>query len=252
MQNFLIFTNLIDYIKAGNFLLVDSSFNKHWNGPDNRESYIENLKRQPADWYYRNNSVNYTFNRHGYRTYDFKKINWRESIVIFGCSNVLGTGLTDSDTLSAQLEKIINRPVINMGINGSSIEFSLYNSIILNQSYPTPKAVVQLWTGANRTIYFNKRSVETYGPWNMVRKNYVDHWNKDSTHGRVHALFANMISKQIWSNKTRYYEATFFFDTMKLLNCDYFSPKDLARDLTHPGRETIKEVANKIALELKL
>jgi hypothetical protein len=70
---------------------------------------------------------------------------------MFGCSFIFGIGVTDEHTVPYFLEKLSGRPVINMGIPGSSIQTSLHNSIILNDSeYPIPKAVVNMFTDLNR------------------------------------------------------------------------------------------------------
>jgi hypothetical protein len=252
MYNQLLFNTVPGLIKKKKFLLVDSYNGKYFNGIDSKELFNENLKIQPQDWYYRSNKVCYTFNKQSYRTRDFKTIDWANSIVIFGCSHVCGQGVDDSDTISSQLEKITGIPVINMGIIGSSITFSLYNSIILNEAHSAPKAVIQLWTSSNRTIYFNKKSVNNYGPWNLEKNNYMDLWSKSQSHGHTHALFASLISKQIWLSKTQYYEASFFEDTAKILDCDLLAIQDYARDLTHPGRETLKNVAIEITKKIKI
>jgi len=146
--------NLKDYIslysvetliKKKQFIPM-KTFSSEWQGTDSKELYLENLQKQPLDWYYRNNRVKYTLNSKGYRTEEFKKIDWAESVVMFGCSMVYGTGVTDEDTISHNLSKIIDRPVINMGVGGSSISFSLHNSLILNSFYPTPKAILKWFT----------------------------------------------------------------------------------------------------------
>lgn len=210
---------------------------------DSRELYQKNLNTQPIDWYYRKSQVTYTVNKHKYRTTEFKNIDWTNSIVVFGCSIVFGVGLTDDDTIDKRLSSLLNVPVINMGMPGSSIQLSWFNSIIL-KNIGNPLAVVQLWTGLERTCYFNKRSVDWYGSWNLQKNNYMDIYNKDPSHGKVHAMMASLTNKKLWN---RYYEASFFDDTSKTLNCDKFAMVDYARDLLHPGRETTKLAAEKIA-----
>lgn len=252
MQNFLIFDSLPSLIKSGEFLLIDGFIDKNFSGTDSEKLFQENLKTQPTEWIYRTKPVRYTINKKGYRTVKFEKIDWKNSVVIFGCSNTFGVGLDDADTISAQLSRLINRPVINMGVGGSSILFSLYNNVILSSYYPTPKAVVNLWTSLDRTVYFYNKSIRSYGPWNFEKNNYMDLWSEDLAHGKVNSLFSSMICKQLWKGKSSYYEASFFPETTKLLDCEILKITDLARDLTHPGIESTKNAAYTIAKNLNL
>jgi len=251
MQNFLIFKTIPKLIKQGKFLPVDSEVNSLFSGTDTEELFQKNLKTKPENWKYRSAPVRYTYNKDCYRTRNFNEIDWNKSIVIFGCSNVFGVGVDDSETISTYLESITNRPVINMGVGGSSITYSFHNSIILKANYPMPLAVVHLWTDYSRTVYYYRNSLKSYGSWNMEENNYMDLWSKSEHHGMTHALFASLSSKQLWEN-TRYYEASFFSDTAKLLGCDRLKTVDRARDDSHYGCKTLKLTAERIAEKLNL
>lgn len=253
MQNY--FNNVIkpipESIKSGEFLPIDSFITREFSGADTEILYQENLKTKPQDWYYRNNPVTYTVNERGYRTLPFDKIDWKESVVIFGCSTVFGVGVDDTDTISSCLSKLINRPVINLGVGASSITYSLHNSIILSSNYPTPAAVVQLWTLYDRTVYYYRDKVKNHGPWNIVPNNYMDKWTEEASHAQAHAVFASMISKQLWKN-TRYYEASYFLETAECLGCDQLTILDKARDDMHFGPKTSMATAEKIANNLDI
>lgn len=218
MQKELIFKKFTNYIKDGNFLL-------HSN--DNKD------KR-------------YKLNSHGYRTQEFDDIDWENAVVIFGCSNVYGVGLEEDETICSQLSKEINRPVVNMVVPGPSMQYSLYNSVILNEFYPTPHSVVQIWTMPERTVEFSRYNVHQYGTWNIEKNSYMDLWSKSKTNVDVSALFCSMISKQIWESKTNYTEISFFPKTSYLLKCDFIRTIDVARDNLHPGVQTAKKTALKI------
>lgn len=249
MTNF----NLISSIKDNKFLPVNTSniFNK-FVGTDNESSFKKNLAVQPNDWVYRSKPVNYNLNKDFYRTYEFETIDWTNSIVIFGCSCVFGVGLDEEDTLSRQLSKLLNKPVINIGVPASGIFYSLYNSIILSEGYPTPQAVVHLWTDYDRSTYFKKQEIINGGPWNMKLGDYTDAWTQNPYNTKTHAVFASKISKQMWQEKTKYYEASFFRKTAELIECDYIDFNADARDFMHPGIDSIYNAAVKIAENLKL
>jgi len=243
-------TVLIEKIRKGQFLTVDtSSINKNFAVSDTEELFNHNLKIMPQDWFYRTNPVNYTVNSQGYRTEEFEKIDWAQSVVIFGCSTVFGTGVSDDHTIDYFLSKILGIPVINLGVASTSIAYSLHNSLILSEYYPTPKAVVNLWTEYSRTAYYLDNRVDNKGVW--TEDHFTQEWLHYDSNSATHAIFAQMTSHLLWKNKSAYYEASFFPGTAILFHCDHLPVFDQARDLIHYGRKTNKMIAEKIAYNLK-
>lgn len=231
-----------------------------WFDQDTEDLYKKNLKYQPNDWYYRNKKIEYNLNSAGYRTREFTQINWSKSIVIFGCSCLFGVGNAEEDTITGQIEKITGIPTINLGVPGSSSTFSLHNAAILNDSYPTPKAIVNLWTSPFRCPYYTEDRVMQCGNWNYDRFKIGYHWNVDKNHASMNLKLNSMISKQLWQFKTLYYELSMFSTTAKYLECDFVKQVDNARDIrkengaiiAHPGKITNKITAEKIIKSLGL
>ena len=222
---------------------------------DSKELFKQNLKTQPEDWYYRTHPVRYTLNSLGYRTKEFDDIDWKESIVMFGCSFVFGIGVTDECTIPYFLEKLSGRPVINMGIAGSSIQTALHNSIILNDSeYPTPKAIVNMWTGLDRYQLYRNNFVEHRGTWS----NSNDKFQTSDNMIPFNLMNIKMI-RNLWKNKTIYYECNFWNWQQQLVNkldkeiyCEFFEcDGGLARDFSHNGTDTNFEIAKGIYEKLK-
>jgi hypothetical protein len=229
-----------------------------FEGSDKKSTLNENLKTQPEDWYYRNHRVKYTLNSQGYRTQEFDDIDWSESVVIFGCSYIFGTGVTDEHTISYFLEKILNRPVVNMGIGGSSIQVAFHNSIIMEKKYSPPKAVIYVWTSLTRnTIYTKDDGIIHSGEWNNkeLEFNYVD----IVTHNLLNILYI----RDLWKDKTKMIEYSPFKQTKNVIET-VFSDKtnpmilnlpdknlDRARDLRHHGFKTNLMIAKEIAEQLK-
>lgn len=233
-------------LSKNKFLPHDTYLHSKWSGTDNKERFEENLKSQSPDWFYRTHSVAYTLNSSGYRAPEFKTIDWCNSVVMFGCSNVYGTGLDDEDTISNQLSKIIGHPVINMGSIGSSMAFALHNSVVLHDLCSTPAGVVYIWPSHNRCLEYRRNSVFHHGPWSMEENGFMDVLTRNPNHTEVSALLTQKIAKALWRGKTKLYEAT-FSDDSKFLNCETLQYLDVARDLWHPGRLSAIEAANKIA-----
>jgi hypothetical protein len=240
---------------------------------DTKELFEQNLKTQSEDWYYRTHPVKYTLNSLGYRTKEFDDIDWKESIVMFGCSFVFGTGVTDEHTIPYFLEQLSGRPVINMAVGGASIQTTLHNSIILNDSkYPTPKAVVHMISGLNRYQLYKDNSIHHIGEWNRPTNDQFS----DSTNTLSFNLMNIKMIRNLWKNKTIYYEGTLHdyegtfssawatFNQEKLINklddkiCCHSPPLqciafeyDKARDLDHPGQIYNSKVAEEIYKKIK-
>lgn len=242
----------IERLKFFDVLYPGCTSDPGFHGLDNRETYEKNLQTCPENWHYRNKDIKYTLNSLGYRAPEFDQIDWKESVVIFGCSMVFGIGIDDSETMSAQLENILGRPVINMGVGGSSITFALHNSIILKNICPKPYAVIQIWSGIDRTVYYGK-NLRHIGPWVLPQDSagrFFHSWSEHGDNGLVHALMANMASRHLWSN-TRYIEASMFGTTSAAINCKQLGLGiDRARDMQHPGPKTVRNVACILAKDL--
>jgi hypothetical protein len=240
-------------LRQSKFLPFNSSKGApDWNETDTKELFENSLKRQSANWIYRNKEVRYTVNSEFYRTKEFNDIQWNDSIVIFGCSNVYGVGLDDTDTISSKLQNITGLPTVNLGANGTSMTYNFHNSVILSQGYPTPKAVVYIWPDYYRTIEYFEDSLVNYGQWNTEKNNISGAWIQNNAHARSTSILIHMAAKSIWEGKTKAYYSSFSKDTSKLLGCDNFLYIDRARDILHPGIKSAEIAAERIAKGLNL
>jgi hypothetical protein len=256
------FNTTFEKIKKNIFLYNSSDTNKLWQETDSKKNFKKNKKKLGDSWHYANKEVYYNFNSNGYRTKEFNNINWGESIVIFGCSLVFGVGLAEDETITYQLSKILKKNVINMGVPGSSVEFNLYNNLILKKGYPSPLAVVNLWTNIERTTQYNEYKVLDLGEWNFKQSKFDRFKNfilndviKNNQTCTINGYFNMLMTKLLWdSNKIEYYEASFFENTAKIHNIDFLSTQivDQARDCLHPGPKTAKLTAEFIAKKLNV
>lgn len=215
---------------------------------DDYETYQKSLKIESENWYYRSNPVRYTLNSHGYRTKEFKDIDWENSVVIFGCSRIFGTGVDDSHTIPTYLEKLLGIPVINMGMSGTSIQFALHNSLMLYQKYGPPKAVLYGMTGIGRYLYYQRSHVN-----NSCK--YEDKVVEDAIDHLIPFNLVNVeLIRNLWKDKCKYYEFSLFPTTSKILGCDLYSPilGDYARDKSHSGRKSNELIAQSLYKKLQL
>ena len=154
---------LIDLCNTDNFYPVYDKF----SGLDSESNFKINLVNQPTDWIYRTKEVRYTLNSQHYRCESFDKIDWSNSILIFGCSITFGVGVDDEDTISARLQQHTDFKVVNLGAGASSQQFSLYNNILLKNNNIKPKAIIHLWTDSFRTFTVDEHyNIIHNGPWN--------------------------------------------------------------------------------------
>lgn len=220
----------------------------YWDGgPDNKKLWKKNCFQKGKTWYYYNKNekhISYVRNEFGFRERPIDEIDWSNSIVLFGCSVVEGIGNTLDDTIAKNLERMLDMPVLNFGISGGGIDLSCINSLILHNSYPTPKAVVQLWSGIGR--YSNFLSPTESKNYHPTRKDYsAEYFWEERNKYYVEA------DRTLWSGKTIYYQGSTFLQTAKDLNVTFYDELDTGRDLDHPGPKTNKSIAEDIAENLK-
>jgi hypothetical protein len=242
-----------------NFFLPKGKTKYCW--PDEEDEYLKNLETQPQDWRYREKEVFYTFNSHGYRCEkEFDEIDWKNAIVVFGCSMVFGQGVSDDETLPYFLGKLYNREVVNLGVPSSSNEFILDNAIRMKNKYGVPFAMVMMWTLSNRLPYYGEKSLKHLGVWGNLESNQIGHsdynslvnnlfYDKSNEFNRTYNTI--QIGREIFADKTNYFDGSFFCETAHYGKCyDRFGFKNGARDLVHAGPEDLEKIANDIKIIL--
>jgi len=227
-------------------------FNFYWG--DDEKSFLKNLKVRKDNWHYSDKKVEYTLNSYGYRTKEFNEINWKESIVIFGCSIIFGEGVSDDETLSYFLEKFSGRNVINMGVSGCSNQFILDTILVLIKKYGYPYSVIVAWTGIARTPFYNFNGVNHLGHWvDESDKNMVELYRimyTEDTHAVITSKNIIENVRLLLKNNTKYIDCSFIKDNSYYTNLLLFDIIDKARDLGHPGHKTFEKSANRLFLLL--
>lgn len=214
---------------------------------------MDNINFLPGNNHFNSsNKDRITVNNCGYRAPSFEKINWQDSIVIFGCSVVFGTGLEEKDTISSHLSRLLNVDVINLGVPGSSIFHSTNNQLALREKNILPRVVINLWTSIYRHTYFFKKQPANLGPWTEDLKlgknmtHFYSIWCAEEQNVKSNALFHYRSASTFW-DQTKHIQATFFEDTSKLFNIPYCSIDDFADDGYHPGPATAAKTAQYLA-----
>lgn len=222
--------------------------------------YRKNCKTQPSDWKYRKKEVKYTVNSSGYRTYEWHDIDWKESIVILGCSCTFGVGISDEETIAHKLEKLTGRQVVNLGVPAGSNSLILNNVSQLLKKFKMPWSVIINWTTLDRFRFYYESGYHDAGPWDYLNKTIFSHdknrvdvsklWNlsvKNETNLAINSYYLSLYADAMLDNYTNYIKVSFFEDTAHFTRSHkWFEIDNEARDLIHPGEKNSEQVANYI------
>ena len=209
---------------------------------DSYDKFRKNLKKSPLDWIYRKKQIKYNHNSLGFREKELDLVDWNNSIVMLGCSNVYGYSLAEEDTAARVLEKQIKIPVVNLGVPGGSVELAFYNSLILYEMGVRPMSIIQNWSSTERYTNFDKTDTPS-----EIHCSYVDptdyalqvNWNTKS-------IFYRKAFNTIWENKTFIYECSFFENTASEFDITLNEFPDVGRESKHPGILSNKLLADKL------
>ena len=236
-----------------------------WEDDSSEKNYRKNRKHLGPDWYYYDKKITFEFNSNGFRAPEFDTIDWANSVVVLGDSYTAGDGNAIEDIATTLLQDMLEMPVINLGSSGTGIDLSCWNSLLLHETYPRPRAVVQLWSSLYRYSeynlnkafehYFNNDDprhvcAEDQNVYNFhlpQRKPYCAKTHNWEERNKMYVL----ADRVLWKDKLPYYEASMFDDTAELIEVDYLSHLDYGRDLDHWGPKSNIVVAETIATNLK-
>lgn len=229
---------------------IDGVLSDKFADTDSPDLFQQSKNKKSADWIYHTKEISYAANSNGYRAPEWHMIDWASAVVIFGCSCTAGIGLAEDETVSHHLSKLINRPVINLGSGGSSMQYSFLNSLnIIEKGLPIPYAVVQNWTTMERTVIFEKMRARHYGPWDRADRFYNAYSRHDSNL-QITTRYTSIASAAVWKPLTRYVSASFFSNTAHDTSSKFCKLETDARDLLHPGNNSAYRLAEVIAEEL--
>lgn len=195
----------------------------------------------------------YTTNSLGYRAPEFDSVDWNSSYVIQGCSAVFGLGLSDDRlTISANLARMLDIPVINLGISGAGMMLQHMNLITMLEENIKPKGVFILYPNMDRYPLFNNNEILNIASWSD--RKYLSWMDNDNsrTHNLYHMRSYRLLLK---SNNIPLYEVSHHANNRDFCNClltDYYDEfPDYGSDGQHFGPITSKFVADLFYNQLK-
>lgn len=219
---------------------------KRFASTDNPETFRKNKNARGPDWHYTTKEIYYDINSNGYRNKAWEKVDWKNSIVVFGCSMTAGIGVAEDETITHYMKKQSGRDVVNIGLPGAGNDAIMFNNLILKRDFPKPLAVVNLWSCNDRLVEFTDENTMFHGAWSRTNNYWAGH-HKYKSNPIVKDLYYYDVAKTFWTD-TSYYEASFYPETASYCECDKLKFENEARDLLHCGR-TDNERNAKIILQ---
>lgn len=223
---------------------------RYFSSNDGPKEFIKNLKEMPEDWKYRNKEVEYKVNKSGYRCKEWKDIDWKESIVLLGCSCTFGVGLAEDETISYHLSRLTGREVVNLGYSSGSNELIVNNCASLIKNFEMPYGVVINWTTTDRLRFYTENDYFDLGPWTNKSDQVPDmekYWEDtfvDPGNELAKNYYWSTYTDAMFQNRTKYSKVSYFGLTAHYTRSDQFFEIDNgARDRIHPGEKNSIEVA---------
>ena len=230
-----------------------------WEDDQSKIDYEQNREEFGPDWYYYNKKISFEYNSNGFRAPEFDTVDWANSVVVIGDSFTAGDGNAIEDIATSLLEDMLNMPVINLGASGTGIDIACWNSLLLHETYPQPKALVHIWSNIHRYGEFTTKTSFGNGAGTYThhlpgsprpifgRSTYCARGHNWMERNKMYVL----ADRALWRNKLPRYEASVFKQTARQLSVDFLETIDKGRDLDHWGWESNIIAAKRIASELK-
>lgn len=223
---------------------------------DDQVKFLKNLKTQPENWRYRTKDVTYKVNSSGYRAKEWNTIDWKNAVVLLGCSCTFGVGQAEDETVHHFLEKILRRPIVNLGFPSGSNHLIIQNCLALIENFGYPYAVGVLWTPTDRFRFFGKDVSIDLGAWNspllgnrLVEDgaNLADLWAQrymSPTNEAMELFYLAKTFKLLFKDRCKTGAISYFHNAAQISNSAKSVKIDNdARDLLHPGPKNSLESA---------
>jgi hypothetical protein len=225
----------------------DTNLTRNFSGGDEEESFLQNLKTQPDDWYYRNADITYSYNEYGHRCKNIAELDLDNYILFAGCSHTEGVGLELEKTYVHKVSTALGCDYYNLAKAGTGIDAMIYN---LNMWFllvqKKPKYMFVQWPDETRFTIIHGVDADPCGFWKTE-----EDFQKFLYYGDKIDFF---LSRKTLAEKN----TQLMVDESALININVMQQKnsegsklilhrdDFARDLSHPGIQSHEELTNDI------
>lgn len=147
--------------------------------------------------------ITYKLNSDGYRCDEFSSIDWENSIVFHGCSNIFGVGNPEEYTIPKLFEKISGIKTVNLGMPGVGADFVSDNILRMRVQNIKPLASIVFWPNPDR-FYFSDEKTETL--WHVNSNTIEGGYNRRmfnipyflNTKNNKHRFVTSVLSSQYY------------------------------------------------------
>jgi hypothetical protein len=199
--------------------------------------------------------ISYIGNSSGYRTKEWKEINWKKCIIFLGDSATYGHGSAEIHTIPKIIEKETGIECVNMAIPGASSELLINISCVLINEL-NPKNVV-LGHPSMPRLWDPISSTGNLGPWLEYAKGFAkesyelyDAWMKVKQR-QIHKCSTNTLTLRTLWKHTKLIEWTWDEAVAELIQTPYYkylghTAENLSRDGYHANKNIHTIIAQEI------
>ena len=220
-----------------------------WDTSDSRDNYVKNVQNPTAyqrlcELGFLNAQIDYRYNSHGFRTAEFDQ---PIDVVCFGCSFTMGTGIPSWDTWPEQLAAMTGLRVANLGHAGSSND-TAFRFADHYLKFLRPRYAVWLQTDRQRIELIDSANAVTINILSTDRTNpcaddyFIKGWFGSDENQQLNLRKNTLAFQQVCESLN-----------IKPIILDRATvpphppyPLGHARDLTHPGAEVYKIIAENV------
>lgn len=222
-----------------------------WLSMDTKELYAKNnsieTQRQLLEKYgWTENSFDYVFNSHGFRSDEFVEDN--NSVVFLGCSFTLGIGLPYQNTFAKIVADNLKLSCYNLGLGAGSHD-SCFRFAYYWLEKLKPKIVCMYEPPRDRTEVFADNTLFQFYPSVLFNSKMSEYKTKNMLDTRFYYKIWLADTNNNILNVEKNIHA--IENICRNLNIKFIKTKntgknfiDYARDLVHPGIETNREIAD--------
>ena len=137
----------IDWMSNGGYKVT-----KQYMNDLEKSNHLESSDAIGKSWTYHASKkpIEYYYNDIGFREIDTDKQDVANSVAVFGCSHVLGTGNHVEETVSYFLKTYTGHPCLNYGVEGGSITTTYNNILNFLNTHDTCKGIAIMWPNTVR------------------------------------------------------------------------------------------------------
>jgi hypothetical protein len=223
-----------------------SNITSHWSDFDNKDLFNKNMSYksksdllQKLGWDHPD-KITYQYNSHGFRTPEFDN---KKAGLALGCSFTEGIGLPIESVWVSVLSALLNFPIWNLGVGGSSTD-SCFRLLDHYLNYLNIEFVVACIPYKKRFEFFDGDGLQFIMPEKKdpeYAMPYYKNWVVADKNANINQR-KNLLAMQKLCDDKKIKLVYLHFSDFEML--------DLARDLNHYGIESNKNFAQKVLKQL--